>query len=662
MAAGSIIVDLLMRTGSFETDTERARKSLEKFKREAVDTASRVGELLGVSLTVAGLTAIVKSAIDAADSLNDLSQTTGIAVETLGGLGFAASQAGGSLDSVADAAGKLNKTLAAAAAGEKEAVELFRTLGVAVTDAAGATRKADAVMADIADRFSEWEDGPEKAALALKAFGKAGADQIALLNGGGQALREQIAYYERYAGITAETARQADEFNDTLGKIGLVGRSFANTLAAELLPALQAVAEGFLRLKEQGSGFGGVAAVVRTTFETLAVLGANTAFVLSGVGREIGAIGAQIAALARGDLRGFRTISDAVREDAARARAELDAFERRVLRLDQQSPVPFRPSQNYGPGAGNLRQAPRLPGGGAAGGGRAAAARAMPLTYEQEIGQAVGRAIEASDVVRARELTDQIAFLDKLYFEAGLSAEVYESAMKRLTGQTDKGKDATSRFIEEQKRLDELLSQTATSKLEAQRDDMLLLTKAFEEGRISVLQYTEAVQSRLGNIGEATKDAKSFAEEFGLTFTSALEDAIARGKGLRDMLQGIGQDLLRITTRKLITEPLGDMISGALKGSGIGSFLGSLFGGPKAAGGPVSGGTAYLVGERGPELFVPRTAGSIVPNDRLRSAGAAPGWSPVINVYMPAGSTAETANQAGARIAQRLRAAALRTA
>jgi hypothetical protein len=46
-------------------------------------------------------------------------------------------------------------------------------------------------------------------------------------------------------------------------------------------------------------------------------------------------------------------------------------------------------------------------------------------------------------------------------------------------------------------------------------------------------------------------------------------------------------------------------------------FFSRLFGGGRAPGGPVNRGTAYIVGERGPELFVPRSSGSIVANDDL---------------------------------------------
>jgi hypothetical protein len=53
----------------------------------------------------------------------------------------------------------------------------------------------------------------------------------------------------------------------------------------------------------------------------------------------------------------------------------------------------------------------------------------------------------------------------------------------------------------------------------------------------------------------------------------------------------------------------------------IGSVIGA-FGGGRATGGPVSSGTSYLVGERGPELFTPNTGGMITPNNRLGGSGS----------------------------------------
>jgi hypothetical protein len=51
--------------------------------------------------------------------------------------------------------------------------------------------------------------------------------------------------------------------------------------------------------------------------------------------------------------------------------------------------------------------------------------------------------------------------------------------------------------------------------------------------------------------------------------------------------------------------------------SGIASGISSVFGGGRALGGPVTGGTSYLVGERGPELFTPSSSGKVIPNNAM---------------------------------------------
>ena len=63
-------------------------------------------------------------------------------------------------------------------------------------------------------------------------------------------------------------------------------------------------------------------------------------------------------------------------------------------------------------------------------------------------------------------------------------------------------------------------------------------------------------------------------------------------------------------------------------GSKVANFVGGVFGGGKASGGNVAGGTTYLVGEQGPELFTPSAAGYIVPNNKMGSSGG----GSVINV------------------------------
>lgn len=75
------------------------------------------------------------------------------------------------------------------------------------------------------------------------------------------------------------------------------------------------------------------------------------------------------------------------------------------------------------------------------------------------------------------------------------------------------------------------------------------------------------------------------------------------------------------------------------------SFFGSLFG-AGAMGTPAFAGKPKVVGERGPELFVPGQSGTILPNGRGFGGGSD---RPIeVNINMSPGSSRETALQAGA--------------
>jgi hypothetical protein len=128
-----------------------------------------------------------------------------------------------------------------------------------------------------------------------------------------------------------------------------------------------------------------------------------------------------------------------------------------------------------------------------------------------------------------------------------------------------------------------------------------------------------ALQQGLEGIGESLGNLLS-GENFGegiLNVISSLLSAI--GKAL--IAYGIAKDGI-----DKILGAGGILIPGtAAIGLGIATIAASQllknFGGARAEGGPVSGNKTYLVGERGPELFVPNVAGTIVPNDELPSFG-----------------------------------------
>ena len=132
-----------------------------------------------------------------------------------------------------------------------------------------------------------------------------------------------------------------------------------------------------------------------------------------------------------------------------------------------------------------------------------------------------------------------------------------------------------------------------------------------EQMRRKIENYKEQIQV-FGQIKEAAEAAKQPAKELGAVFAGSFEDAVFSGAKLRVMLKNITMDLARAAFRQLITTPLAGVAS---------SFLGNIF---RAEGGPVSAGQPYIVGEQGPELMVPGSSGSIIPNHRLTRGGSGP--------------------------------------
>ena len=91
---------------------------------------------------------------------------------------------------------------------------------------------------------------------------------------------------------------------------------------------------------------------------------------------------------------------------------------------------------------------------------------------------------------------------------------------------------------------------------------------ALSKKQITETQYAEAVIASFGLMGEEITKTKTIADDLGMTFTSAFEDAIVGGKDFSEVLKGIEQDILRIMIRKSVTEPVGAFLS-----AGISSFL-----------------------------------------------------------------------------------------
>ncbi|WP_395406310.1 hypothetical protein ACHMW6_06455 [Pseudoduganella sp. UC29_106] len=340
----------------------------------------------------------------------------------------------------------------------------FKALGISVQDASGKLKTADRVIAEVADKFEGYADGPEKAAIALRLFGKAGADIIPLLDDGGDALRRNIEYFQRYSGVTQETAEKADAFNDTLEKIKLLSGAAGNQVAAELLPTLQALADQMLQVKESSAGFSGVGKAIATVIEAVSALGVNTSYVFKQVGNEIGGIAAQLTALSKLDFSAFRKIREAMKEDAKAAREAVDKQTDQILNPKAEPAGKPEEKPKTKPAA------PRLPG--EDGGAKILEGQLKALDRlsdrEKEILSA------RNEFLQTYYQQDLISIRD--YYEARRAAA--DEALQVQSANIDKeiallkarrGKDANEQ-AENQSKINELVDRKAKLQLEAGRD------------------------------------------------------------------------------------------------------------------------------------------------------------------------------------------------
>lgn len=284
------MTDLARLTVRLEADNARLQRDLDKaqaqinrYKQRAsdafTDAAKRIGTGLGLAAVAAAtsVAALVKNSIDAADELNKLSQKVGIATDDLSKLQYAAKLADVDTAALQTSLVKLSKSAVDAADGTGDSAAAFRALGVNVKDANGQIKSSYDLLLETADAFSQFEDGPEKAAAAVAIFGKAGADIIPLLNGGRKAIEDAGDELERFGGVVApEAARQAEAFNDNLTRLQTVAHGAANQLAADLLPALVDVTDAFVELRQNDElkQFGrGSVIVLATVAESLVAVG-----------------------------------------------------------------------------------------------------------------------------------------------------------------------------------------------------------------------------------------------------------------------------------------------------------------------------------------------------------------------------------------------------
>lgn len=151
--------------------------------------------------------------------------------------------------------------------------------------------------------------------------------------------------------------------------------------------------------------------------QTIAVLGANVAFVFKGIGTEIGGIAAQLSRLAVGDFAGFSAIGKMMKDDALRARKELDDFEKRILGIGQKA------SATAAAAAGSVaRPVPNLPD--------------KNLKSSRAVSDPLAGLLSSTDIGRLREFDKTVALINQRFNYGKKDTELYTQIMTKLVETT----------------------------------------------------------------------------------------------------------------------------------------------------------------------------------------------------------------------------------
>lgn len=582
-----------------EKDTQRAINnstkavtSLSKSLGGIGGTATKVAGLLGVSLGVRAFTGFLKGAVESADAIGDLSQRLGITAEALQELGYAAKLSGADQDALVAAFRGMTKIMGDAAEGSKTAKAEFVALGLSFEQLKG--KAPDQVLEILLDTIGRIRDPLQRNAELMAVFGKSGADMAQLASRGAAGI-EQLRQRARDLGLVLsnDLVQQMGDTNDKLDEVAERFRVAGASVAEKFLPVINALADAV-----QSEGFQSslqtiatmIAGIVRALGEhpditklLIGVAGGAAVGGLPGAAFGVGAAGASIL-LGGGDdpsqrLQALIVQMGDVAAQISQARAfrqglsgiQAQDVDKEIARLEERQAAleilanAANAASLAAHGASVTPAGPSIPN--LVGAGGAAPGEVVPHHVDPEI---------QSQIDATRKKYDELTASLQRQF-AALSQSDREQAI--ANAQAELGLHATNAQKE------------AIGQLEA----------------------------KLYDAAKAMDEANQRAQFFGDAITESLSALIVHGESAKEVLSNL---IAKLADAALQAALLGQGPLASIFGTqpaqsgGVGGLIGAvagLFGGARAGGGDVSPGKAYLVGEKRPELFVPKVPGTIIP-------------------------------------------------
>lgn len=647
---------------------------------------TKLGPLGAVAGIAGGaFVALGTRAMNLADEIQDLSDATGIGAGQLLNFRNSLMDAGGEAGSFASAANKLNLAVGEAMSGNEKYQKSFKDLGVVVRDVNGNLRPTGDILEDVVSALAGIQDPAVRAGKAVELLGKEAARiNWANVSAGKDAVSDaQIAKLSEYRGEIDKLATTIDtvliktfgELAQSIGSAGVegffasmvegVGRlagTLANIPTDAIAAAWNALMPKQLAIKNPlGLGSPLIAAADEAEAARKKIQEAgrqaqreadaerlresrrgNRPAGGSTVPGDQGPLSeAKVRAQADSALRAEQSLAESRKQVALRSANQIQTIEinaqyeaqrarKEILARGAQQGLDFskeaaaKEREIYAKRDTDIANVRRQMMVKSAAEELAMAeenAREM-AAYYQQVDQARLQAFDQVESIKlAREELERRIDLEGTLItlsdrEAANRRELAELEERRLKAVRDIAAIQDLPYTERVAREKEI-----NAEYDKQRKAILnrqntefQATQSFEMGwKKALADYTENSNNSFQQAGKLFQRV-----------TGGMEDAIVgfakTGKfEFKSFMASVLEDILRSQVQKLLSQ-LFNVKAGGSAGGGL--FGGAIIPGFLATGGLATAGKPYIVGERGPELFVPNATGTVVPNGQLGGMGA----------------------------------------
>jgi lambda family phage tail tape measure protein len=576
-------------TAQFTSGLQRAKKSL----NEIGDFAVKAGAVAG-----AAFVAMTYKAMQFSDEMSDLADATGVSIAKVLQISNAAQRAGGNFEGGSKALTKFIQNIDAAASGSDEMQKSFAKAGVSLSDLANLTEaelinKTSQGIANIGNEAT-------KTGVKMDLFGK--SMRTVSMDIFNQYIQEGTEEFQKYESAIKAAADLTDKFERASNKVGL---TFINNVMPPLTKFFEVINTDGGLAEKIFEGIGNIIYGATISLQRMQTASEQIGIIWSFIKRDI----------SFDDMNRQLMNAD---NNFALAMHSLKEYRREVSK-GSSSNSPASPARKIEQGAEAKKAAD------------AAKKEAEKQAEMLKVAQLISDEYNRQQVYSVQQLAIRNQMLGMTQDERRI-----QEAINQVTSETSRKVDEIT------KKREDAAGRGGSPEVIAEYDRQIAKVYELEEVYIAMSRNVEeasiATQRTFAYgwdvaLNQFTENAYNYATMAQETFsaltgnmTEAINTFVDTGKfSFSNFAESVIKDLIKIQLRmqmmKLFSMAAGG-IGGLFAGGGAGATVHDYSTPYKAYadGGEPPVGVPSLVGERGPELFVPSRAGTIIPNNQLSAA------------------------------------------